>query len=53
MKKNKKNDDEATKPIRNIFKMSRVLVNAKDKFKAAGKENATKNALKKINDADD
>lgn len=33
--------------------MSRVLVNAKDKFKAGGKENAAKNALKKINDADE
>ena len=28
-----KEDDPSTKPIRNIFKMSRVLVTAKDKFK--------------------
>ena len=52
--KNQKMDEDygSAKPIRNIFKMSRVLVSAKNKLKEGGKANSEKAALKKINDAD-
>jgi hypothetical protein len=52
MQKNDEDYGSTAKPIRNIFKMSRVLVSAKNKFKEGGKANSERVALKKINDAD-
>lgn len=45
-------EEVANKPIRNIFKMSRVLVNSKDQFKKDNKTIKKSDKLKKINNAD-
>jgi hypothetical protein len=47
LEKKEKEDEPKAKPIRNIFKMSRVLVTAKDKLKKGVKSSSSEDPLKK------